>query len=418
MVKGKIGKQIGYGSFGYIYEIHMPDGEKKAVKIIEDTDDGPPDLVEVSIMATYNHPSLNRCSNVKKFKSRIYLIQDLATNDLSKYTKDKCVKGALLRSWSNSICQAVNCLHKESIIHCDIKASNVLRYHDNTVRLTDFTLAVLAPSKSSTYSHDICTITHRPPECLLKKKWGFSADIWSLGCTLYQIATGKLLFPYQGKDIDEALEKKEIKKVDAINRANERTLKCIRYWLSRNGSEDLGEYYMKEVEEKDFIPAKFHDNWIKQDQAFRDLVMSMLSWDPEKRPTIEQILVSEYFHGIEEWGYLKKVTNSQPLTNLEIRLIEQHANTHFLSEYATTKLKELYSRCLYLNKFKKKTIPTGLPLVMGCMLIASKMIEGGVPFTKYPKNQLLEMEGMICEHLGYRLHLSTKCETIILLDDD
>jgi len=50
----------------------------------------------------------------------------------------------LLRKWSYGLVQGLACLHRQKIIHADVKANNVLLFGDQTVKLGDFTLAVRA----------------------------------------------------------------------------------------------------------------------------------------------------------------------------------------------------------------------------------------------------------------------------------
>ncbi|PWN18375.1 kinase-like protein [Microstroma glucosiphilum] len=80
------------------------------------------------------------------------------------------------------------------IIHCDIKPDNVLITSGGILKLCDFGLAKKAYcGKCETRSYD-GTPGYRAPEILCCRPYGPAVDLWSLGCTLYELFTGKYLF--------------------------------------------------------------------------------------------------------------------------------------------------------------------------------------------------------------------------------
>src|SRR5437016_6097229 len=134
-------EKLGHGGFGSVYK-----RGDDAVKCIELEDDGIPHLMEPSIMASIAHPCLADASHISVGSGHLYIEQRLALSDGSRWTK-KHRGGHLLsinqlREWSYCLVQAVLCLHRASIIHCDIKASNVLLFENNNVKLADFSLAI------------------------------------------------------------------------------------------------------------------------------------------------------------------------------------------------------------------------------------------------------------------------------------
>jgi hypothetical protein len=55
---------------------------------------------------------------------------------------------------------------------------------------------------------NICTTTHRPLEAWNTEKWGKEVDIWALGCTIFELIYGYLLFPLQEGKTNNIIEKK------------------------------------------------------------------------------------------------------------------------------------------------------------------------------------------------------------------
>lgn len=187
---------IGKGRFGAVYKC-KEDGEIKAIKCIKSCD---VHVAEPIIMSSIRHPHLNNALDVEFDSSYLFILQDIAITDLSRHTRNKGLCIEQVKRYTIQITQAIYCLHKNGIIHADIKASNILLYNDDTVKLSDFTLSCFSLRRDG-FTHTVCTSSHRP----LEKVWSFPLDIWSFGCTIYEIRYGRLLFPLQRSD--ELLQK-------------------------------------------------------------------------------------------------------------------------------------------------------------------------------------------------------------------
>ncbi|CAK80416.1 unnamed protein product (macronuclear) [Paramecium tetraurelia] len=90
------------------------------------------------------------------------------------------------------ICQAVSYLHSNNILHRDIKPSNILVTTQGRVKLGDFGISTKIRQSMTPQT---CTKNYRAPELFFGlKEYDHSIDIWSLGCTLIELFTGKMLF--------------------------------------------------------------------------------------------------------------------------------------------------------------------------------------------------------------------------------
>ena len=60
----RIVKELGHGSYGKVYEVKDQQDERYAVKIIPNLNNGPPDILEASIMSTINHPNIAKAVSI------------------------------------------------------------------------------------------------------------------------------------------------------------------------------------------------------------------------------------------------------------------------------------------------------------------------------------------------------------------
>jgi serine/threonine protein kinase len=99
--------------------------------------------------------------------------------------------------------KALNYMHSKNIMHRDLKPENIMcdgeLGKDLTIKLTDFGFATMfkAGEKQKLI---LGTPSFMAPELIRYKEYDQRVDVWSLGCIVYILLSGK--YPFEGQDSD------------------------------------------------------------------------------------------------------------------------------------------------------------------------------------------------------------------------
>lgn len=205
---------------------------------------------------------------------------------------------------SQQLCHAVAFLHRNGMIHTDLKPENLLfvnstyttMYHPDSncelrriihtdIRLIDFGLVT---RDDDTHSLIVSTRYYRAPEVILQLGWSHPCDVWSIGCILVEIYFGSNLFETQDDLEHLAIMEKTLGPIP-LTMANATPTKYFRNgkldWQWPGGEamdEKITEFYMPL---KDYMSADFDD-----DQQLFDLIEKMLEYEPTERILLNEAL--------------------------------------------------------------------------------------------------------------------------------
>ncbi|XP_052172270.1 mitogen-activated protein kinase kinase kinase 20-like [Diospyros lotus] len=112
--------------------------------------------------------------------------------------------------YTRTILEALSYMHGKGYVHCDIKPGNILVFPSkdggNNVKIADFGLS--AKWSDCKVEGSPGTLLYRSPESILFGSTKASVDIWSLGCTVVEMVTGKSVWPtaiFELKGVNELL---------------------------------------------------------------------------------------------------------------------------------------------------------------------------------------------------------------------
>ncbi|KAK4655344.1 U4/U6 small nuclear ribonucleoprotein prp4 [Podospora pseudocomata] len=117
---------------------------------------------------------------------------------LKKFGNNVGINLNATRIYASQIFIALGHMRKCSIIHADLKPDNILvNEARNVLKICDLGTAI-DRSDAATASTEITPYLvsrfYRAPEIILGMPYDYAVDMWSIGCTLYELYTGKILF--------------------------------------------------------------------------------------------------------------------------------------------------------------------------------------------------------------------------------
>lgn len=201
-------EKIGEGAYGVVYKSKDKwTNEIVAIKKIflhdNEEDISSKSIREIAILKELRHNNIVLLKDVFYRKDKLYLIFEYIDYDLRYYLDQQYDNFELGKSYLKQMLEALNYCHSLRIVHRDLKPENIL-IDKGLLKIADFGLSrVMTDPFINKYSVDVVSLWYRSPEILLGcKEYGFSIDLWSIGCIFAEMVTKKALFPGQ-TEIDQ-----------------------------------------------------------------------------------------------------------------------------------------------------------------------------------------------------------------------
>ncbi|KAJ3688477.1 hypothetical protein LUZ61_017641 [Rhynchospora tenuis] len=264
-------RKLGGGGFGQVFE-GIIDGEKVAIKKLQE-DSVPSNRLlelgkEVWLLAPLCHRNLVKLLGFCIEAGHYILVYEFIENkDLGRHLKDSSLRQSLnwetrrriIEEIANGLCY----LHYESrnkkrIIHCDLKAENILLDERNVVKIGDFGLSRILKANKT---HESSRVTVGTPGYIAPELWpptpiySPEADVYSFGVLLLELITKWTVFAYEGVLTHDVWE----------------------HWKSNDMQEMIDPYIVDECPE---------------DEALRFMLIGLLcvQGDRKKRPDMKHVV--------------------------------------------------------------------------------------------------------------------------------
>ncbi|KAM9440657.1 serine/threonine-protein kinase 36 isoform 1-T3 [Clarias gariepinus] len=189
-------EMIGEGSFGRVYKGRRKfSGQVVALKFMPKLGRSEKELQslksEIEIMRGLKHPNIILLLDSFETQTEVVVVTEYAEGDLFQILEDD---GSLPESQVREIaCQLVSALyylHSHRILHRDMKPQNILLGKGGVVKLCDFGFARAMSVSTLVLTSLKGTPLYMSPELMEEKPYDHTAELWSLGCILYELHMG------------------------------------------------------------------------------------------------------------------------------------------------------------------------------------------------------------------------------------
>ena len=152
---------------------------------------------ESRAIALLNHPNIVKIFDVCNSPSLQYIVMEyidgISLKDYIEQQRVVRVKEAV--HFTTQILRALMHAHSKGIVHRDIKPQNIMLLPNGRIKVTDFGIARLTTSQTSTITDKaIGSVHYIAPEQARGAATDARADLYSVGVMLYEMLTGKLPF--------------------------------------------------------------------------------------------------------------------------------------------------------------------------------------------------------------------------------
>ncbi|KAI2084490.1 negative regulator of the PHO system [Ophidiomyces ophidiicola] len=207
-------EKLGEGTYATVFKgRNCQTGEMVALKEIHlDSEEGTPSTAirEISLMKELKHENIVSLYDVIHTENKLMLVFEYMDRDLKKYMDIRGDRGQLdyatIVSFMQQLLRGIAFCHENRVLHRDLKPQNLLINNKGHLKLADFGLARAFGIPVNTFSNEVVTLWYRAPDVLLgSRTYNTSIDIWSAGCIMAEMYTGRPLFP--GTTNEDQLQK-------------------------------------------------------------------------------------------------------------------------------------------------------------------------------------------------------------------
>ena len=291
-IKGSI---LGRGGFAKCYEFvhvgtkHVCAGKCVNKKTLEKNSRARSKLhSEIKIHRSLRHKKIVRFEHFFEDTTHVYILLELCTKQtlMELVKRKRRLKETQVRHFILQLLEGVKYLHRQKVIHRDLKLGNLFLHENMDIRIGDFGLATRLEYDEQRKMTVCGTPNYIAPEIICGKQGhSYEVDVWSIGIIMYTMLIGRP--PFETRDV-----KTTYKRIQA------------------------NDYSFPEA-----VPISFHA---------RDIITKILTQNPAKRPSLDQIKHHRLLQGPEKVSEAEarkalsqvSISNSKENTSTEEKSLE------------------------------------------------------------------------------------------------
>ncbi|PUZ51470.1 hypothetical protein GQ55_6G189800 [Panicum hallii var. hallii] len=215
-IRWRKGDLIGSGAFGQVYlGMDLDSGELLAVKQVligssnatrEKAQAHVRELEdEVKMLKNLSHPNIVRYIGTAREDNTLNILLEFVPGGSIQSLLGRLgsFPEAVIRKYTKQLLYGLEYLHRNGIIHRDIKGANILVDNKGCIKLADFGASKQVEKLATATAAK--TMKGTPywmaPEVIVGSGHNCSADIWSVGCTVIEMATGKAPWSHEYQEV-------------------------------------------------------------------------------------------------------------------------------------------------------------------------------------------------------------------------
>ncbi|XP_033833711.1 serine/threonine-protein kinase 36 [Periophthalmus magnuspinnatus] len=186
----------GEGSYGRVYKGRKKySGQVVALKFMPKVGRSEKELRnlkrEIEIMRDLQHPNIVQLFDSFETATEVVVVTEYAEGQLFQILEDDgSLPECQVREIACQLVSALYYLHSHRILHRDMKPQNILLGKSGVVKLCDFGFARAMSVSTLVLTSIKGTPLYMSPELVGEMPYDHTADLWSLGCILYELHTG------------------------------------------------------------------------------------------------------------------------------------------------------------------------------------------------------------------------------------
>jgi serine/threonine-protein kinase len=165
---------------------------------------------EMRLIGRLDHPNVIRAFDADQVGDLLYIVMEyVAGRSLDRVIEDRGpLPAAEVVDYVTQAALGLAHAHERGIVHRDVKPPNLLRSEEGQIKVLDLGLSALmeadsAASYATAAGRIVGTVNYMSPEQAIALNVDGRSDLFSLGCTMYQLLSGQLPFP--GETLAECL---------------------------------------------------------------------------------------------------------------------------------------------------------------------------------------------------------------------
>ena len=149
---------------------------------------------EIDLMKKLDHKNIVKYIETQQSGNQLCIVLEFIEGGSLEYLYKKfgCFSETLVAIYIKQVLKGLEYLHRQTVIHRDIKGGNILTTKDGIVKLADFGVATKLTEAEKEKNNSFAGTPHwMAPEVIeMSGNVTTASDIWSVGCTVYELLKG------------------------------------------------------------------------------------------------------------------------------------------------------------------------------------------------------------------------------------